>query len=292
MCTIAHPRVGPASIDDARTIDDLIEHLRWSMLDFSHRRLRAGERRDESHESTRFHFVISGTVELEHDGSTSVIGCGDFALLPRGGRVQVRAAHDTILLSTSLALLGARPTLTRAMPAMLSSYGFRRQEPAFAALLDTMHREASDARPGAGAVIAGLTDVVVSAAVRFWLEHGCGTARPWLAAADDQSVGLALAAIHDDPGAPWTLESLARVAHASRSQFAEQFRLAVGETPARYVARIRMALAERMLRDGLPVSGIAFRLGYDSEAGFSRAFRRHRGVAPSLWRRTALQPVA
>ncbi len=141
-------------------------------------------------------------------------------------------------------------------------------------------------------MIAGLLNVAVSAAVRSWLEHGCGSAQLWLAAADDRKVGLALAAIHDDPGATWNLAALARVAHASRSQFAEQFRAAVGETPARYVARVRMTRAEDLLRDGHPVGGIAFRLGYDSEAGFSRAFRRHSGIAPSRWRSAERQSVA
>ncbi|MGI9824619.1 AraC family transcriptional regulator [Agromyces sp. Marseille-Q5079] len=182
--------------------------------------------------------------------------------------------------------------MTRAMPPVLAARGFGRSEPGFSSLLDTMHREASGTRPGSGTVLAGLTDVVISAAVRFWLEHGCGTARAWLAAAQDPNVGDALAAIHESPGTPWTVESLARIARASRSQFSEQFRETVGDTPARYVTRIRMAQAERMLRSGDPVAVIAYRLGYDSEDGFSRAFRRHSGVAPSLWRRTTLQPVA
>ncbi|WP_395244701.1 helix-turn-helix domain-containing protein [Agromyces sp. MMS24-K17] len=269
-----------------------MEHLRWSVIDLGHHDLAAGETRREASDASRFHFVISGHVDLEHDGALYRLECGNFALLPRGGRSTLRAEAPASVISTSLALTSGHPMMTRAMPPVLHSYGFRQQEPGFAALLDTVHREAALGRPGADTMIAGLTDVAVSAAVRFWLEHGCGSARPWLAAAEDRNLGLALAAIHDDPGSPWTVASLARVAHASRSQFAEQFRAAVGDTPARYLARVRMRQAERMLREGQPVSGIAFRLGYESEEGFSRAFRRHNGVAPSRWRRAALQPVA
>ena len=138
-----------------------------------------------------------------------------------------------------------------------------------------MYREASSARAGSGSVIERLADVVASAAVRIWLERGCGDARQWLAAARDPHLGRALDAIHGDPGSPWTVESLARLAQASRSQFAEQFKDAIGDTPARYLTRVRMERAERMLRAGASVTDIAFQLGYESDAGFSRAFRRH-----------------
>ena len=108
----------------------------------------------------------------------------------------------------------------------------------------------------------------------------------------DPHLGRAIEAIHDDPARPGPVESLARLARASRSQFAEQFRVAVGDTPARYLTRVRMERAERMLRAGAAVTDIAYQLGYESDAGFSRAFRRHAGVSPSLWRRSAVQTVA
>ncbi|WP_162238234.1 AraC family transcriptional regulator [Agromyces sp. Leaf222] len=280
-------------VDDAVTIGRFLEHLRWSVIETSGRDLAPGEVRRDTHESTRLHVVLSGTIELVRGDEAVTLDRGDVALLAQGGPTRLTASGDARLLSATIALVVPSPTMTKAMPPVLAARGFGRSEPGFSSLLDTMHREASDARPGSAIVLAGLTDVVISAAVRFWLEHGCGTARAWLAAASDPNVGDALAAIHQNPGSPWTVASLARIARASRSQFAEQFRAAVGDTPARYVTRIRMTQAERMLRDGEPVSGIAYRLGYDSEDGFSRAFRRHSGVAPSRWRRiAALQPVA
>ena len=62
----------------------------------------------------------------------------------------------------------------------------------------------------------------------------------------------------------------------------------MGESPARYVTRVRMRRAEEMLVDGRPVSQVAFSLGYDSDEGFRRAFQRHSGLSPSEWRRTAV----
>jgi AraC-like DNA-binding protein len=292
MCRITPLPQAPARVDDAGTIERLLEHLRWSVIETSRRDLATGSARDDVHDTTRLHIVLSGVVRLTRDDEEVALERGDIALLPRGGRARLLALDEARLLSATIALVDPHPTMTRAMPPVLAARGFGRSEPGFSGLLDTMHREAADARPGSGTVLAGLTDVVISAAVRFWLEHGCGTARAWLAAARDPNVGDALAAIHESPGTPWTVAALARIARASRSQFSEQFRETVGDTPARYVTRIRMAQAERMLRNGEPVGGIAYRLGYDSEEGFSRAFRRHSGVAPSRWRRTALQPVA
>ena len=280
---------GAATVDDAaRDIDAVIERLHWSVLEFGHRDVAAGTTQVDEGRGIRFHSVVDGAVELlaDDDGSLAM-QAGDFVLLPRCGRMRVHATRDARLLSGSLALNGADPIAARVMPPVLFTCGFRVDEPIFASLLETMYREASTERPGSGSVIERLADVVASAAVRIWLERGCGDARAWLAAAHDPHVGRALDAIHEDPGSPWTVESLARIARASRSQFAEQFRHAVGDTPARYLTRVRMEQAERMLRDGAPVSDIAYRLGYESDEGFSRAFRRHAGVPPSRWRRGA-----
>jgi len=283
-----------AGVDDAeRSIDAVLERLHWSVLEFGHRQLPTGTTQFDDGAGIRFHYVASGAVELRRSGDDPlVMQAGDFVLMPHAGIVEVHPTSETLLLSGSLALNGAGAISPRAMPAVLFTCGFRVHEPIFASLLETMYREASSARAGSGSVIERLADVVASAAVRIWLERGCGSAREWLAAARDPHLGRALDAIHDDPGSPWTVESLARLAQASRSQFAEQFKDAVGDTPARYLTRVRMERAERMLRAGASVTDIAFQLGYESDAGFSRAFRRHAGVAPSRWRRAPVPSAA
>lgn len=286
--------VGSGATTDAtaRDIDAVIERLRWNVLDFGHREIVAESTHVDDGGGIRFHYVVEGAVELiDTEGEALSMQAGDFVMLPRCGRVRLRATRDARLLSGSLALSGADPIAARVMPPVLFTCGFRVDEPIFASLLETMYREASSARAGSGSVIERLADVVASAAVRIWLERGCGDARAWLAAVQDPHLGRALDAIHDDPGSPWTVESLARIARASRSQFAEQFRDAVGDTPARYLTRVRMEQAERMLLAGAPVSDIAYRLGYESDEGFSRAFRRHAGVPPSRWRRGAAAPT-
>ncbi|MBT2498027.1 helix-turn-helix transcriptional regulator [Agromyces sp. ISL-38] len=276
-----------------RTIDAVLERLHWSVLEFGDRELPAGVKALDDGPGIRFHYVATGAIEVHRRGDEPLaMQAGDFVMIPHGGPVDLHTMRDTLLLSGSLALNGTDPISAQAMPPVLFTCGFRVHEPIFASLLDTMYREASSDRAGSHSVIERLADVVASAAVRIWLERGCGSALDLLATGRDPHLSRALEAIHDDPGSPWTVESLARLARASRSQFAEQFKDAVGDSPARYLTRVRMERAERMLRAGASVTDIAYQLGYESDAGFSRAFRRHAGVSPSLWRRAAVHAVA
>lgn len=278
---------------DAAMISAVLERLHWRVLEFGHRELAAAEtHHDHGRPGIRFHYVATGALELRRAGDEPLaMQAGDFVLLPDGGAADLRTATQTLLLSGTLALDGGEAISAAAMPPVLFTCGFRVHEPIFASLLDMMYRESSNDRAGSGSVIERLADVVASAAVRIWLERGCGDARAWLAPVRDPHLGRALEAIHEDPGSPWTVETLARLASASRSQFAEQFKDAVGDTPARYLTRVRMERAERMLRSGASVTDIAYQLGYESDAGFSRAFRRHAGVAPSRWRRVSAASV-
>jgi AraC-like DNA-binding protein len=107
-------------------------------------------------------------------------------------------------------------------------------------------------------------------------------------------VGRALALLHGRPAQPWTLESLAHDVGLSRSVLAERFAHLVGHPPMGYLTRWRMQVAARLLADGLAkVSAVAREVGYDSEAAFSRAFKRAAGMPPGAWRRRlAVRPTA
>jgi AraC-like DNA-binding protein len=94
--------------------------------------------------------------------------------------------------------------------------------------------------------------------------------------------------LHARPAHAWTLEQLARDVAISRSALAERFTQIVGQPPMHYLARWRMQLAARMFADGAAkVSAVALDVGYDSEASFSRAFKKIVGVAPATWRGSA-----
>ena len=110
----------------------------------------------------------------------------------------------------------------------------------------------------------------------------------WLSGLRDPVVGQALAALHGVPKEEWTVEKLARLAGVSRSVLAERFTEIVGQPPMQYLALWRMQLASRLLIDGEQVAATADAVGYESEAAFSRAFKKLVGQSPAAWKRKAL----
>jgi AraC-like DNA-binding protein len=153
--------------------------------------------------------------------------------------------------------------------------------------LGLMSDEAIALRPGGEAVITRLADILVIQAIRSWLEHDADARQGWLLALRDEQIGAALALVHRNPELPWTVARLAQHAAMSRSAFAARFTDLVGMPVMAYVTRWRMDLAVTALEEGATVGPLARRLGYESEAGFSRAFRRAVGRSPGAVGRTA-----
>ncbi len=109
--------------------------------------------------------------------------------------------------------------------------------------------------------------------------------RGWLAGLRNPLVGRALARLHAEPGRAWTIEELAREVASSRTVLTERFTHLVGEPPMHYLTRWRIHLAATLLTsNGAKVSAVARQVGYDSDAAFSRAFKKLTGVAPAAWR--------
>jgi AraC-like DNA-binding protein len=90
--------------------------------------------------------------------------------------------------------------------------------------------------------------------------------------------------MHAEPTRAWTLEELAREAGLSRSSFAERFAGYVGIPPMQYLQKWRLQIAASRLVDGASIAAIAADVGYESEAAFSRAFKRVIGASPADWR--------
>lgn len=151
--------------------------------------------------------------------------------------------------------------------------------------LRLMAAEARELRPGGETIITRLADVVVIQAIRAWIARDPAARTGWLGALNDRQIGRALMLIHRDPAQPWTLASLASATAMSRSAFAARFTDLVGVPAIEYLARWRMQLAATSLKEGAPLADVAAKLGYQSEAAFSRAFKRHAGVSPGALRR-------
>jgi AraC-like DNA-binding protein len=152
--------------------------------------------------------------------------------------------------------------------------------------LRLMATEARELRPGGETVVTRLADILVIQAIRSWIEEDPTAQTGWLGALQDKQVGRAITLIHREPARPWTVAMLASEVAMSRSAFAARFTELVGEPAMHYVARWRMQVALTWLQEeSLGLGEMASRLGYRSEAAFSRAFKRFIGVSPGSVRR-------
>jgi AraC-like DNA-binding protein len=312
-------------------LSEVLQDLRLSGVSYGHCELtRPWGIEFPPEKAARFHFVIAGESWLR----TAALGwirlqAGDVVLLPQGsahaladtthGRLKPLAelpleeigdrtyrltegggGSRTIMTCCSVAFEEpALHPLLELMPQVMLVRGAVTEDAALPMLLETMAGEVVAPRVGAATVLARLADVVITRIIRSWVEAQTEAPTGWLAAIRDPKIGRALAAIHRRPGHSWSVEALADVARTSRSIFSERFTAAVGVSPARYLSRWRMHLASVWLRhDRLTVGEVAGRLGYESEASFSRAFKRLLGVPPSALRRVgrgarqALSPIS
>ncbi|MAU20150.1 MAG: AraC family transcriptional regulator [Martelella sp.] len=266
----------------------------------------------------KFIFVAHGrTTLLASGGEVHVMGAGDAALLPHGGLHRLASSPDNpapcadltalpsspicpsvkeirtceatppeervVLFSACMDFdLGSMHPLVAMMPEVMRVGTLTDRYPEILPMLEAMAREARDGRAGYAGILARLADVVAACIVRAWVECGCGDATGWIAALRDPRLGRVLLALHREPGRNWSVAELAREMGVSRSVFAERFLDVTGVTPVRYLTEMRMRLAaDWIAREGVPIDTAAHRLGYGSQAAFSRAFKRITGHPPS-----------
>lgn len=154
------------------------------------------------------------------------------------------------------------------------------------AALQLLEAEVLRDEPGQQAILDRLLDLVLVGALRDWFALPEVKAPGWYQASADPIVGAALAAIHDAPHQPWTIELLAREAHVSRATLARRFTELLGEPPMSYLTGWRLCLAADLLeRNGATVESVAREVGYSSSYALSTAFHREYGVRPSQYRR-------
>jgi AraC-like DNA-binding protein len=142
------------------------------------------------------------------------------------------------------------------------------------------------ARAGSGTMITRMAELMFIEVLRRHVEQLPAEQGGWLAGLRDPVVGPAIAQLHERPAHAWTLAELARAVATSRTVLAVRFAQVVGMPPMQYLTQWRLQLAAEELANGsAKIAAIGARVGYESEAAFSRAFKRATGHAPLTWRR-------
>jgi AraC-like DNA-binding protein len=160
-----------------------------------------------------------------------------------------------------------------------------RGEPRLATLVQLASDEARALRPARAVILARLLEILMIEALRS--TAGTAASPGLLRGLADARLAASIRRMHEDPGHPWTIETLAREAALSRSAFFERFRRALGLAPMEYLLSWRMALAKNLLRKGeVSITEIATRIGYASASSFTIAFTRHTGLPPARYART------
>jgi AraC-like DNA-binding protein len=270
-----------------------------------------------THDGVMFHYVVSGECFLR--GSTIPtlkMEAGDLVLVPRGIDHQLLSALDVkpeqleeflhresrpvtggieSTLLCGVYLSGVRlmhPILTTMPPAIHFHRAVVETNASLAATIRLLVAESESPGTGSDTLIQHLFDSLFIFIARAWAETVSSELPGWSAALRDPNISRALSQIHAAPGRDWTVELLAQEVGMSRAVFARHFTQKVGEAPLAYLTRWRMLLAAKlMLSTETNMAQISEHVGYESEFAFSRAFKRHFGVAPAGYRRTCLRDL-
>lgn len=261
-----------------------------------------------------FHYVVSGSLCVTVEGEAPrSLRAGDIVLLPRNDKhilgsapelspvhVPVEPPGDGGLLrlvhggggerchvvcgflgsdAPSSPLLATLPRLLSINVAQSGAGEWIASSFRFAA------RGISASEVGAAGIISRLSELLFIEALRGYVASLPSDQQGWLAALRDPFVSRALSLMHSKPDHPWTAEAVAGQVGLSRSAFADRFTALIGQPPMQYLGQWRMQLAAQRLRASRdPLARIASEVGYDSEAAFSRAFKRQYGEPPASWR--------
>ncbi|QMU96634.1 helix-turn-helix transcriptional regulator [Microbacterium esteraromaticum] len=233
-------------------------------------------------------YVLAGEVSLPRDaGLPDGLSAGDALLLSGARPIPLRIPAGSGVLVSHLALADGSAHVAPLLPDVAWIRSFEELEPAAAALAQHMGTDAPVVcdRDGDLVICRMMATTLLQSVIRAW-SSACAP-QGWPSLSDDPFLDRVVDAVNADPGREWTVEQMASISALSRSVFAERFRAAFDLSPAQYVAEVRMRAARALLIDGRGVSEVSRELGYASDEGFSRAFRRHTGLTPSAWRTRA-----
>jgi len=267
-----------------------------------------------------FHYVAEGEVHIQIEGEQDedLIEAGEVVLLPRNdmhlmgsdlrlpavpGKEVIRPPRDGGLFSIHHGGTGSCTRMVCGFLGCASTEG----NPVISSLPPLLRvkleqggaaewirstfqyaaEEVSAARPGSETVLAKVSELLFVEAVRRYAEELPDGRTGWFSGLRDPHVARALALLHRDITRRWTVDDLGREVGMSRSALADRFIRLIGVPPMHYLAGWRMQVATGKLRDTSDsLAQVAETVGYDSEAAFSRAFKKAFGTAPATWRRS------
>ena len=194
------------------------------------------------------------------------------------------ARTSFIIGSFSVEALDSRPVLS-SLPRFLHLRSEDERCTAFKSLLELFAEETARPDLGSDALLGRLCEMLFIHTMRACARHGDPSRVGWLAALGEPRLVRAMTAMHESPGRPWSVASLAHVAGMSRSGFAALFKAVVGRGALTYLTELRMHKAGAMLRRKIPLTDVASHVGYDSESAFKRTFKRTLGMSPGEFRK-------
>ena len=268
-----------------------------------------------------YHYVVEGNLRIRvqgEDGEGILVEAGEVILLPRndlhlmgsdlslppvagsdiihppkdGGLFSIHhggAGKPTRMVCGFLGCAGAEgnPVISTLPPLLKLNVGQGGAAEWIRSTFQHAAREVSAGRPGSETVLAKLSELLFVEAVRRYAESLPDGQTGWLAGLRDAHVARALALLHHDVTRRWTVDDLGREVGLSRSALADRFNHLIGLPPMHYLGSWRMQIAAHRLRNtNASLAQVAELVGYDSEAAFSRAFKKAFGTAPATWRRS------
>lgn len=238
-------------------------------------------------------FVPHGTPHLLRDSADSTAaavcdGPATSSLEPR--RIGGHGARTNLVAGFFDVRSGHEPPLLQKMPNLVVlTSSDPTSGPSIAALVQLVLAESVAPKPASSVVLQRLADVLFVLALRSVRSSGQCKA-PGIPALSDPHIYQALNLMHAQVSERWTVLTLAKRVHMSRSGFAARFTELVGESPLQYLARWRVTRAAELLRDGdASIEAVANLVGYESLPAFSRAFKRWQGESPANFRRSLEQ---
>jgi AraC-like DNA-binding protein len=228
------------------------------------------------------HLVLEGAVALRTANGEHIAAQAPAMVICR-----VDASHELMHSNQTLtapdALLCARAHLEGPVaPLLLAEF----VQPLVVPLADAdlslqqvislVRAEMNEPRCGQPLLLDRAGDILFIGLLRHLVAHPRTDGAGLFHGLSDQRIAGTLVALHAEPQAEWHLETMAERAGMSRTAFSNRFRAALNTTPGKYLAQLRLAIAQRAMASGDGLKAAARRTGYSNASALSRALSKAR----------------